>query len=104
MPFPLFPEEAEMSVPSTEATTGSQLEGLHLLHRGKVRDIYAVDDHRMLIVATDRVSAFDVVLPQTIPDKGKVLTSLSAFWFREIGRYVHNHMIETDAHKMPPNI
>jgi phosphoribosylaminoimidazole-succinocarboxamide synthase len=93
-----------MGVPATEDSIDSELAGLHLLHRGKVRDIYAVDDHRMLLVATDRVSAFDVVLPQTIRDKGKVLTSLSAFWFREVGRYVHNHMLETDVRKMPPNI
>ncbi|MGQ0551905.1 MAG: phosphoribosylaminoimidazolesuccinocarboxamide synthase [Planctomycetota bacterium] len=89
---------------SKDSVLEGHLEGLHRLHRGKVRDIFAVDDHRMLIVATDRVSAFDVVLPQRIPDKGKVLNSLSAFWFREIGRHVRNHMIETDVHKMPPAI
>jgi len=89
---------------SETPTLEGHLEGLHRLHSGKVRDIFAVDDHRMLLVATDRVSAFDVVLPQRIADKGKVLTSLSAFWFREIGPQVRNHVIETDVHKMPPNI
>ena len=87
-----------------ESSTDASLEDLHLLHRGKVRDIYAVDEHRLLIVATDRVSAFDVVLPQSIPDKGRVLTSLSAFWFQETGRQMRNHVIETDPRKMPPAV
>ena len=87
-----------------ETETEAPLKDLHLLHRGKVRDVYAVDEQRLLIVATDRVSAFDVVLPQTIPDKGKVLTSLSAFWFRETGGLLRNHLIETDVRKMPPAI
>jgi phosphoribosylaminoimidazole-succinocarboxamide synthase len=87
-----------------ETDASASLKDLHLLHRGKVRDVYAVDEHRLLIVATDRVSAFDVVLPQTIPDKGKVLTSLSAFWFKETGGLLRNHLIETDVRKMPPAI
>ena len=87
-----------------ETDASASLQDLHLLHRGKVRDVYAVDEHRLLIVATDRVSAFDVVLPQTIPDKGKVLTSLSAFWFKETGGLLRNHLIETDVRKMPPTI
>jgi phosphoribosylaminoimidazole-succinocarboxamide synthase len=93
-----------MTASTSETSLEAHLDGLHRLHRGKVRDIFAVDDHRMLIVATDRVSAYDVVLPQRIPDKGKVLTSLSAYWFREIGMHVKNHVIETDVHKMPPAI
>jgi phosphoribosylaminoimidazole-succinocarboxamide synthase len=93
-----------MNASTSETSLEAHLDGLHRLHRGKVRDIFAVDDHRMLLVATDRVSAYDVVLPQRIADKGKVLTSLSAFWFREIGMHVRNHVIETDVRKMPPNI
>jgi len=85
-----------------ETDASASLQDLHLLHRGKVRDVYAVDEHRLLIVATDRVSAFDVVLPQTIADKGKVLTSLSTFWFGETGGLLRNHLIETDVRKMPP--
>ena len=77
------------------------LEGIHRLHRGKVRDIFAVDDHRMLLVATDRVSAFDVILPQRLPGKGKVLTSLSKFWFERTEPLLRNHVIETDVSKMP---
>ena len=67
--------------------------GLKLLGRGKVRDIYDLGD-RLLIVATDRLSAFDVVLPTPIPDKGKVLTQLSLFWFEKLAGVVPNHVIE----------
>jgi phosphoribosylaminoimidazole-succinocarboxamide synthase len=90
-----------MAPQATETALEGHLEGLNRTHRGKVRDIFAVDDHRLLLVATDRVSAFDVILPQRIADKGKVLTSLSSFWFRETGRYVRNHVLETDVKKMP---
>ena len=62
----------------------SHLQGLRLLNRGKVRDIYAVDDQHLLLVASDRLSAFDVVLPDPIPGKGEVLTRLSAFWFERV--------------------
>jgi phosphoribosylaminoimidazole-succinocarboxamide synthase len=67
-----------------------------LLRRGKVRDIYAVGDDRLLIVATDRISAFDVVLPDGIPGKGIVLTQLSAFWFRQLQSLTPHHMITTE--------
>lgn len=70
----------------------SNLEGFELLNRGKVRDIYAVDDGHMLMVASDRLSAFDVVLSDPIPDKGRVLTSLSKFWFARSEHIVANHL------------
>jgi len=70
----------------------SHLTSLPLLGRGKVRDIYAVDDARLLIITTDRLSAFDVVLPTPIPDKGKVLTQLSNFWFDRLKHIVPNHL------------
>ena len=69
--------------------------GLKLLARGKVRDIYELGD-QLLIVATDRLSAFDVVLPTPIPDKGPVLTQLSLFWFEKLARVVPNHVISAD--------
>lgn len=69
----------------------SDLQSLELINRGKVRDIYAVDDGHMLIVATDRLSAFDVVLPNPIPGKGAVLTELSNFWFERTAKLVANH-------------
>src|SRR5579863_9151824 len=65
--------------------------------RGKVRDIYAVDDDRLLLVTTDRISAFDVVMAETIPMKGTVLTQISAWWFRQLGDVVPHHMISADA-------
>src|SRR5271169_2273411 len=71
----------------------TEFPGLKLLGRGKVRDIYDLGD-RLLIVATDRLSAFDVVLPTPIPDKGKVLTQLSLFWFEKLAGVVPNHVIE----------
>lgn len=68
--------------------------------RGKVRDVYDLGDE-LLIVATDRISAFDVVLPTAIPDKGKVLTQISLFWFQQMAGVVENHVVETDAGKYP---
>ena len=70
----------------------SRLRGLQRIHQGKVRDIYALDDRHMLIVTTDRLSAFDVVLPDPIPGKGRVLTSISNFWFGRTGHIVPNHL------------
>ena len=70
------------------------LRGLQKLHIGKVRDIYAIDDARMLIVTTDRLSAFDVVLPDPIPHKGHVLTEISNFWFAKTRHIVANHLTD----------
>src|SRR5690606_7288302 len=65
-----------------------------LLARGKVRDIYAVGDHHLLIVTTDRISAYDVVLPDPVPGKGRILTALSTFWFRMMEDLVPNHLTD----------
>ena len=73
----------------------SEIPGLKLSARGKVRDIYDLGD-RLLIVATDRLSAFDVVLPTPIPDKGRVLTQTSAFWFKKTAQLVPNHLLSAD--------
>ena len=70
----------------------SNLSSLPLLHRGKVRDIYAVDARHLLIVQTDRLSAFDVILPSPIPGKGEMLTTLSNFWFGKLGHIIPNHL------------
>jgi len=70
---------------------------LPLLRRGKVREVYEVDDATLLLVASDRVSAFDVVLPNPIPRKGAVLTQVSAYWFRELADVVPNHFLTADA-------
>ncbi|MYI23204.1 MAG: phosphoribosylaminoimidazolesuccinocarboxamide synthase [Gammaproteobacteria bacterium] len=74
----------------------SRLTGLERLHRGKVRDIYRVDDGHLLIVASDRLSAFDVVLPDPIPGKGAVLTAVANFWFARLGSIVANHLTGID--------
>jgi phosphoribosylaminoimidazole-succinocarboxamide synthase len=70
---------------------------LSLWRRGKVRDVYEVDDDRLLLVATDRVSAFDVVMRETVPFKGAVLTQISAWWLRQLGSIVPHHMISADV-------
>jgi phosphoribosylaminoimidazole-succinocarboxamide synthase len=83
------------TTPGTSAATGvyeTDLTGLTRIHRGKVRDIYAVDTDHMLIVSTDRLSAFDVVMPDPIPGKGCVLNELSLFWFARTGHIVANHL------------
>jgi phosphoribosylaminoimidazole-succinocarboxamide synthase len=72
----------------------SRLSSLPFLHRGKVRDIYAVDDDKLLVIQTDRLSAFDVVLPTPIPGKGHVLTALSLFWFRKLAHVIPNHLTD----------
>ena len=78
------------------------LEGVTRIGSGKVRELYAVGDH-LLLVATDRVSAFDVVLPTPIPDKGKVLTGITAFWLRDVlADVVPNHLVTTDPAGFPP--
>lgn len=69
----------------------------NLLYRGKVRDTYPIDDDTLLMVATDRISAFDVVLPTGIPNKGAVLNQISAFWFDKTSHIVPNHLIEMAA-------
>ena len=74
----------------------SNLHGLRLLARGKVRDIYEIDAKHLLIVASDRISAFDVVLPDPIPGKGIVLTAISNFWFTKLAHVVENHLTGTD--------
>jgi phosphoribosylaminoimidazole-succinocarboxamide synthase len=88
-----------MSAPVTK----TNLPDLPLLFRGKVRDMYDLGD-RLLIVATDRISAFDVVLPTSIPDKGVVLTQLSAFWFGRTADLAANHLIATDVAEYPANL
>jgi phosphoribosylaminoimidazole-succinocarboxamide synthase len=93
-----------MSPPSPSAPMlESRLTGLKRTHQGKVRDIYAVDDAHMLIVTTDRLSAFDVVLPDPIPGKGSVLTQISRFWFDRTRHIVPNHLTDYPLEKAVPN-
>lgn len=78
----------------------SNFEDLKLLKRGKVRDVYEIED-QLLIVASDRMSAFDVVMDDPIPDKGKILTSISLFWFKKLQPIVENHLISSDPAEYP---
>jgi len=86
---------------SAAALLQTPITDLKLTRRGKVRDVYAVDGERLLIVATDRISAFDCVLPTPIERKGEVLTALSEFWFKKLGAVVPNHLITTSIEDMP---
>lgn len=81
----------------------SNLPDLRLLHRGKVRDIYEVDEKQLLVVASDRLSAFDVVLPQPIPGKGEVLTRVSNFWFGRTQHLVPNHLVDRPLGEVVPD-
>lgn len=78
----------------------TDLPDLPLRGRGKVRDIYDLGEH-LLIVATDRISAFDVVMPTPIPDKGRILTQISAFWFKALSAIIENHLVSTQAEEFP---
>ena len=82
----------------------TSISDLNLVRRGKVRDVYAIDDNSLLIVVTDRISAFDCILPTPIERKGEVLTSLSEFWFEKLGHVVANHLIATHLEDMPESV
>lgn len=83
----------------------SNLPGLPLLHRGKVRDVYGLDNHRLLMVASDRLSAFDVVLPDPIPGKGEMLCQISNFWFHKTAHLIPNHLThEPVASELPAGV
>lgn len=86
---------------AVKTVSETNIAGLPLIHRGKVRDVYEVDEKSLLLVATDRISAFDCVMPTTIPHKGEVLTTLSAFWFEYLQDLTANHLITSDFEKMP---
>ena len=89
---------------SVAAVVETTIADLKLVRRGKVRDVYEVDDARLLIVATDRISAFDCVLPTPIERKGEVLTALSRFWFAKLGQIAPNHLLTTEIDEMPEMI
>jgi len=99
-------------VPSSNITSNTlsktpvkgRIPELNFLRSGKARDIYEVDDDRLLIVATDRISAFDCVLPNAIPHKGRALTGLSRFWFDRFSSLVRNHLIAADVNEFPAEL
>jgi phosphoribosylaminoimidazole-succinocarboxamide synthase len=89
---------------AAKTVTETNLSGLSLIHRGKVRDVYEVNERQLLLVATDRISAFDCVLPTPIPHKGEVLTTLSRFWFTRLGHLTEHHLITGNFDLMPDSI
>ena len=93
-----------MSRQTSSALIESDLPSLECIGRGKVRDIYAVGDDRLLLVATDRLSAYDVVLPTPIPRKGEVLTQLSLFWFDFLKDVVPNHLVTANVDEYPADL
>lgn len=89
-------------MPTFAPVLQTDLAELNLIHRGKVRDVYAVDENRLLIVATDRISAFDCISPTPIPRKGEILTQISRFWFGKLAEIgISNHLITTEIEEMP---
>jgi phosphoribosylaminoimidazole-succinocarboxamide synthase len=91
-----------IGAPVSTTLLQADLPGLDLIHRGKVRDVYALDGDRLLIVATDRLSAFDVVLPDPIPGKGEMLTQISNFWFGQTAHIMPNHLLHTPLDEVLP--
>jgi phosphoribosylaminoimidazole-succinocarboxamide synthase len=85
---------------TADVLTQSDLRDICLVKRGKVRDVYEVDG-KLLIVASDRMSAFDVVMDDPIPDKGRILTAISLFWFRKLSSVIENHLISSDVAEYP---
>lgn len=92
------------NVVSADSCKSSLIPGLEFLRSGKVRDLYVVDEDRLLIVASDRISAFDCVLPNAIPHKGQVLTQISEFWFGRFSHIVPNHLITADLSEFPDEL
>jgi len=92
-------QHEKMSAVKTVSETNAL--NLPLVHRGKVRDVYRVNEEELLLVATDRISAFDCVIPTPIPNKGAILTALSVFWFKHLNDLTDNHLITADFDQMP---
>tara|TARA_Y100001936_G_scaffold254024_1_gene323645 strand:+ start:10730 stop:11620 length:891 start_codon:yes stop_codon:yes gene_type:complete len=88
---------------SRKALFKSNLTSLNFLHRGKVRDIYTVDADKLLIIQTDRISAFDFILPTPIPGKGKILTAMSNFWFKKLEHIIPNHLTNIQPESLVSN-
>lgn len=94
---------AIMNKDTTAPLIETSIKSLEKLYSGKVRDIYAVDTNHLLIIATDRISAFDVILPQGIAGKGKILTEMALFWFRQMSSIVPNHLADLKLHEVLPD-
>lgn len=86
---------------SFKTISETNIKDLSLVHRGKVRDVYELDENRLLLVATDRISAFDCIMPTQIPNKGEILTAISVFWFEFLSNITAHHLITTKFDEMP---
>jgi phosphoribosylaminoimidazole-succinocarboxamide synthase len=93
----------QSSLSGTQAVVDTDLPGIPLFRKGKVRDVYDLGEH-LLLVATDRISAFDVIMPNGIPDKGKILTQMSLFWFDLTSDLVDNHLVARRVEDFPPSL
>lgn len=89
---------------AVKTVSETNVKELNLIHRGKVRDVYEIDQRHLLLVATDRISAFDCILPNPIPYKGAVLTALSTFWFERLSSITRHHLITSEFDQMPENV
>lgn len=89
---------------SKRVVSETKIEDLRLVQKGKVRDVYAVDENRLLLVATDRISAFDCIFPTLIPRKGEVLTTISVFWFNKLNQILENHLITSELNDFPETL
>ena len=89
---------------AAQTVSETNFSNLRLVHRGKVRDVYDIDETRLLLVATDRISAFDCVMPNQVPRKGEVLTNISEFWFEKLETITKSHLITTDFEEMPDEV
>ena len=87
----------------TQAVIDTELPGIPLFRKGKVRDVYDLGEH-LLLIATDRISAFDVIMPNGIPDKGKILTQMSLFWFDLTNDIVENHLVARRVKDFPSKL
>jgi phosphoribosylaminoimidazole-succinocarboxamide synthase len=94
---------AILNTTSPTAVHETRLAGLTRIHRGKVRDVYAIDDDSLLIVATDRLSAFDVILPDPIPGKGRILNAISNYWFAGTSHIIRNHLLDRPLASVLPD-
>ena len=88
---------------SAQAIHQTSIQSLPLIHRGKVRDLYAVGGDHLLMIASDRLSAFDVILPQPLPGKGQLLTVVSLFWFDRLRDIIPNHLSDLELREVLPD-
>ena len=102
MRAPFAPMVTTLATPP-DTVFETDIHSLQRLHKGKVRDVYAIDEHSLLIITTDRLSAFDVVLPDPIPGKGRVLNRISNFWFARTGHIVPNHLLQRPLAEVLPD-